>query len=860
MRYSFEIRKFIYSQYFFGGLRIALGVSLPAVLMLIVFHNRELGFTIATGALGACVVDMPGPLKHKHNEMLACTLIGFVAALATGIATAHPLTLWLTVVPLTFVLSLIVVYGYRWPQISFATLFMMIVTLEEHFTPMQALINASWILVGGLWYTYWATLVSRLLVYRIEQQALAESIFSCAEYLLARANFYDGDADLDECYRVLIEKQIAAVERQEAARDIVLRNLPKVKSGKLDPRRARLFNLFINVVDLHEFFVGAHTDYPLVRKTFAGSDVLIFYRDLMRKASADLEEIGLAVLQNNPAPRQISMKAELRAIEYELELMRKHGLPEKNPEAYTAAAAVFRRLWSATRLIDKMRRRTRGDASPTETELQIDHALSRFISSRRVPFMQIFSNLTMASPSFRHALRVTIAVGVGFWLGRLLPLTNAYWIVMTTVIILKPGYSLTKQRNTQRIIGTAIGCAVTIALILFVKEPHILLIVMFASMVMSYSLLLFNYAASVVFTSSYVLLMFHLLAPGSLRLIGERAIDTVVGCAIAIAASHLFPYWEYRLMGKLVKDLLAATRNYLEASWYWKAKPASQADKARAASATAAASSVAGAVETPVERAVFADANAGAVASSSSSTVVETVAQPVAVTAEAANEPLASTPPLEPDLVADSAVKAATATAQRLSSVSIGESTAATATKGASAAATVAATALDRDYRYRLARKNVHIAFANLAQAFQRMMLEPKAQQRYVAELNDLLVQSHVLASQITAAAPLLQSLNEADGQPFEPVQRTFGVVRDNLAFAQDELPAAPKPDAPPAQTDALKELRRELDTMVVAAERAQSLPADALHDLKLLAHQCKQMLTASTLIEKDAAQIRLPV
>ncbi len=44
-------------------MRIALGVSIPAVLMLTVFHNRELGFTIATGTLGASVVDMPGPLK-----------------------------------------------------------------------------------------------------------------------------------------------------------------------------------------------------------------------------------------------------------------------------------------------------------------------------------------------------------------------------------------------------------------------------------------------------------------------------------------------------------------------------------------------------------------------------------------------------------------------------------------------------------------------------------------------------------------------------------------------------------------------------------------------------------------------------
>ncbi|VXB76493.1 AraE family aromatic acid exporter [Burkholderia sp. 8Y] len=835
MRYSFEIRKFIYSQYFFGGLRCALGISLPAVLMLTVFHNRELGFTIATGALGACVVDMPGPLKHKHNEMLACTFIGFISALATGIATAHPLTLWLTVVPLTFVLSLIVVYGNRWPQISFATLFMMIVTLEEHFTPMQALINASWILLGGLWYTYWATLVSHLLVYRIEQQALAQSMFSCAEYLQARAEFYDSDADLDECYRKLIEKQIAAVEQQEGAREIVLRNLPKVKSGKLDARRARLFNLFINVVDLHEFFVGAHTDYPLVRKTFAGSDVLVFYRDLMRKAGEDLQEIGLAVLQNRPAPKQISTKAELRAIEYELELMRKHALPEKNPEAYAAAAAVFRRLWSATRLIDKMRRRTR-DESPTETELQIDHALSRFISSRRVPFRQIFSNLTMASPSFRHALRVTIAVGVGFWLGRLLPLTNAYWIVMTTVIILKPGYSLTKQRNTQRIIGTAIGCAVTIALILLVKDPRVLLVAMFASMVMSYSLLLFNYAGSVVFTSSYVLLMFHLLAPGSLRLIGERAIDTVVGCAIAIAASHLFPYWEYRLMGKLVKDLLAATRNYLEASWSWKAKATAGAARTTAASSTSG-----------VPSAAFADGQARAAFASSM--------QPAPAAGDAAAELSDAAPQIAVEAVAASAIKTASATAERLSSAGIGESTAATASKGASAAATVVATALDRDFRYRLARKNVHVAFANLAQAFQRMMLEPKAQQKYVAELNDLLVQSHVLASQITAAAPLLQSLNDADGQSFEPVQRAFRIVRDNLSEAQ----AVVSEEDGAASPDAIKALRRDLDAMVAAAERAQSLPADAIQDLKLLAHQCKQMLTASALIRKDAAQIHLP-
>jgi hypothetical protein len=46
---------------------------------------------------------------------------------------------------------------------------------------------------------------------------------------------------------------------------------------------------------------------------------------------------------------------------------------------------------------------------------------------------------------------------------------------------------------------------------------------------------------------------------------------------------------------------------------------------------------------------------------------------------------------------------------------------------------------------------------------------------------------------------------------------------------------------------------------MVVGAEHAKDISIDALHDLKLLAHQCKQMIVASFLIRKDASLIDLP-
>jgi uncharacterized membrane protein YccC len=164
------------------------------------------------------------------------------------------------------------------------------------------------------------------------------------------------------------------------------------------------------------------------------------------------------------------------------------------------------------------------------------------------------------------------------------------------------------------------------------------------------------------------------------------------------------------------------------------------------------------------------------------------------------------------------------------------------------------ASALDRDYRYRLARKNVHVAFANLGQAFQRMMLEPKSAQKFVPELNDLLVRSHVLASQITAAAPLLRTSSQQLGGPsHQPLQRALTLIRDNLTQAEEGNP-------PPAdQAEISRQLTRELDSMVVEAERSADYAPDAVHELKLLAHQCKQMLAASFQIRKDAGVIRLP-
>ena len=807
MRYSIELKKFLYSQHIFSGLRISLGIALPAIILLFVFDDQELGFTLASGAIAASVVDLPGPLKYKHNEMLACSFLGFLSALATGIATSSPFTLWLTVVPLTFLLSMVVMLGAKGPQISFATLYMMIVNLEQHFTPMEAVVNASYLLIGGLWYTYWSYLISRWQIERIERQVIADSIFATADYLRARARFYDMDTSLEDDYNGLVDKQIAAVEQQDAARDIVLRTLPRLKRSDGDPRRTQLFNLFINSVDLHETAVSSHTDYPLLRNTFGDSDLMLFFHDLLLKTADDLENIGLAVLHDKPSEQRIRNKAELRAIEYEIDKMRRKDFPARDSEAYAAIVATFRRVWTAARLTERMHRNTRINTemgSKQETEMRVDQALAGFLSSRRITLSQLTSNLTMSSPPFRHALRVTLAVAAGLAIGKLLPITNSYWIVLTTVIILKPGFSLTRQRNTQRIVGTVIGCAASVAFLFLVKSTAITLAVMFACMFMAYSLLLINYAAAVVFISAYVLLLYHLMAPIGMRLIGERAIDTLIGCSIAVGVSYLFANWEYRLMGPIVKATISAMREYVDA--------------VRAASAKTlgkGAGSATGGVATNNTGSTVAGADVG------NASTTSTPATPSVTTATAPT----------------------TATA----------ATSATAAAGAS---------LDADYRYRMARKTVHVSYANFGQAFRRMMREPESKRKYVAELNDLLVQSHALASQVTAAAPLIATV----GSPEAPaLHNALNAIRNNLAEAEAAVPQAAvrsTPGVPGASTepqDDNRTLRRALDDLAVSVEKTEGTSPETTQEIKLLVYQCKQMLRSSSLIRKDAIAIHLP-
>ena len=684
-----SIRRFLYSHYFFGGVRQGVGMLLPVLVLGGLFGNYTTGLVATFGAQCLAIIDQPGgPQRHRTNEMLGGAALGTITVIITGLASTNPILIWLVVIAQCFVYSMFTVFGKRGGLIGFAGLLLMTLTMHSPLQPHEVFAHAVATLGGALFYVVFSLGFSRLFWLREEQQAMSVALFATADYVAARAAFYDETADLDEAYRTLIQRQSVMTEKHQAARDMVLRALPRGK-GVGDRQRVMIWNMFVDMLQLLDTLVATHTDYAALRRTLAGNDCLMFMRDALVKMSLELNRIALDVSRGRQVQYRSSAKAELRAIEYEIEQLKQQGLGEREPEMLALIIQVLRRLRNSARIVDRLADHTAAspDAKPTDV-LRINKSLTRFISRQEFRFGLLTSNLRLDSPHFRYALRVTAAAAIAMtlasrWLSPEFSAHN-YWIMLTIVIIMKPGFALTRQRNGWRLGGTLIGCICALLLFNLTDRPEILFAVLLGACIMGNSLVQLNYMASAIFNTLFVVLVFHFVSPGtvSMSVIGERAIDTLLGCALALICSYILPWWEARYLKPLAAAATRANREYLLAGLRYV-----EAMQTHAGSATSAG------------------VNAGTTAGTNTAT------------AAAAN-----------------------------------------ATTNA-ATATDTPAVIDADLAWRLARKNVHIAFSNFAEAFYRMMSEPKSHQLSVPELNNLLIQNHVLASQITAAIPILAAL-----------------------------------------------------------------------------------------------------
>jgi uncharacterized membrane protein YccC len=207
------------------------------------------------------------------------------------------------------------------------------------------------------------------------------------------------------------------------------------------------------------------------------------------------------------------------------------------------------------------------NATPSDLEKKTGPLeYSRFVSQQAYDLKLIRNNLNFNSAIFKHSVRVALVCLFGYIVTKVAPYGHhSYWVLLTIIVILKPAFSLTKQRNYERIIGTIAGSAIGIMILIFIPNQTAQFIFLLVCMVGTYSFQRMNYVVSVIFMTPFVLILFNFLGAGNLNIAQERIIDTLIGAAIAFSASYfLFPSWESEQLKKFLREMLTANVNYLQ--------------------------------------------------------------------------------------------------------------------------------------------------------------------------------------------------------------------------------------------------------------------------------------------------------
>ena len=556
MHYALNLRTFIYSHYFYLGLRVAIGLAGPTLLTLEI-SDSDTAMTVCIGALCTTLMDMPSPLRHKFNELLASVLLCSAVTLLISLCGPVQWLLMTVLVLVSFLASMMVVYGKKSMPLQLAALFIMTMSMEHQMTWQQSFHHAGLFMLGGLIYLAYAMAIAWFLRHRIKQQVLAEALFELAAYIDIKADFYDTRFNLTEQFNKLVRHQSILADRQQASRDLILRSHKNSKD-------AIVVQVHVCMLDLYELILSTHTDYALLRQHLADSDVLTSLHDLAYKAARDIESVAYAVTRKRASYAQISYDKEWADIEAEIARLQAKG--DSAQEALATLRAQRNKIRAILKMIAELHLASQKVSANVPFWSGAD--MAPFLSQQKYELKTLLANLRLDSPVFRFALRVSMAISVGLLIGHWLPYAaHSYWIVLTIVIILRPTFSMTRQRRADRIIGTIIGCVVTAIVIRFVHSNIVLMAILFLSIVATPTFIYLRYRYTAIAVSLMILLQMHLVAPSNPNLVSERLIDTLIGAAVATVFSFVLANWEYQSLPRLVRQVLNVNLSYMQASF-----------------------------------------------------------------------------------------------------------------------------------------------------------------------------------------------------------------------------------------------------------------------------------------------------
>lgn len=540
---------------FSDGLKTAFSIIIPPIILGF-FGMIDIGVSISLGVILTHICDIPGVLKDRRNFMLLSMLLTFSISLLTRTFSDHSLFVFIGLPIITFSMAMLTVYGQRSTNLGMSVMLCFVMSLSKtnmhDFNPLESSLLT---LSGGVWYLIIALTISQFRPYKMAQQSLADCMMHIADYIQIKSKYYDTKIDIDRITRQLLEEQIVIHEKQDLVRELVFNNKKLIKDTTVIGRS--LVFIFSDLNDIFESINATHFDYIRLNERFGKDESFRQINRISNKIGTELHSIAYHINTGRQPKTKFDFDYELKKLKAQVDLY--------DEEDYLVLQNIYLNLKHITQKIGFIHRFFYEKKVKENKKNPYDH-LNKFTVTKSYDLKKLKDHFNLESSIFRHALRLSIVMTLGYCLTFILPYTeHSHWILLTILVIMKPGFSVTKKRNYQRLLGTVFGGFIGILVVYFIDSIPIKFTIMLILMIFAYTYLRHKYVIGTLFLTAYVLISFSFLTQyNTFEVIGERLTDTLIGGGMAFISSYIiFPSWESKNIKQSIQKALIANYDFL---------------------------------------------------------------------------------------------------------------------------------------------------------------------------------------------------------------------------------------------------------------------------------------------------------
>lgn len=555
-----DLSEFFNSTDFSKAILLGIALTIP-IIVGVKLDALSIGITVTVGALLASPSDVSGSIRHKITGILFATSLAMIVSLIGGYLHLSPWALFPILGILMFCISYLAIYGFRASLISFSGLLALVLSFSNVSDEMEPYERMLLIGIGGLWYASLSLLRHFIFPKAPTEYYLSKTLKLTADYVKTRGELVAEIEDRTDLLKKLLTIQTELTTTHETLRDILISR--RKGSGKSEYEGKRML-IFVQLVDMLELAMANPVNYSKTDELFAEKpEQLKNFQGLLFAMSSRLNAIG----ENLSTPKKLRNSSKIE--EYQQRI--KQGITgffsdenETFDENWVMLKNLFKYQKEQIKKIEKIEWLLKNPAQREISLLKKDDT-GRFLTKQNYDFEVLVENFNMRSPIFKHSLRLAVMTMIGYGVGMLFSLQNPYWILLTLIVIMRPTFGLTKTRSKERTIGTLLGGALAVGIVLLTQNTTVYGILAIVSLIIAFSMVQRNYKASATFITLSVVFIYALLRPDIFNVIQYRVTDTLIGAGLATLGNLLlWPAWEIQGIQKTLLETIKANRIYLE--------------------------------------------------------------------------------------------------------------------------------------------------------------------------------------------------------------------------------------------------------------------------------------------------------